>query len=446
MFEIFLWATLVLCIGSAAVAYLQTRDCFHPLMVLTPILAVLYWFMPWKLSGDGSINSFLDSAQMDFVQTINFCGCAALIAGCFAARGRRIRMGIITPSTRLLLLPQVRQAAYIIGATAFAMWSVTIFNVGGLSGAFGTAYGSGWSETGYLRDAILALLPALLLLMPSFLLPNWSPGLKIAVVLFSFPLVLQGILGARRGPTFMIGATLFFASYLYRGKRPAMLKMMLGGALLSYLVLFLVTNRGKIYLGSTFDVSYSVSDILASGSGGNEYIYGAGAILSAENTGHFYWGRRYLAQIAVRPVPRQWWPTKYADFGVPELEVNAGTGGVGLKDTLGWAGIVGAAPGVVSDFWLEFHWLEFPVLALIGWLYGRCWRKAVEFGGPWILQYIVLVSLSLYFVMQTGEAVIFRLVILSTPIWVSWRWAFRKAEAGIRLRNQQARLAPAGSL
>jgi hypothetical protein len=119
------------------------------------------------------------------------------------------------------------------------------------------------------------------------------------------------------------------------------------------------------------------------------------------------------------------WPDKYADFGVPELEVNAGTGGTSFRNTVGWAGAIGSAPGLVADLWIEFRWFVFPVLTLIGWLYGRCWMKAVSAGGPWILQYIVLVALSLYLVMQTIEAALFRCIILSVPMWVAWRWVNR---------------------
>ncbi len=34
-------------------------------------------------------------------------------------------------------------------------------------------------------------------------------------------------------------------------------------------------------------------------------------------------------------------------------------------------------------------------------------------------------ALSIYLVMQTMEAVIFRTLLLSIPSWLSWRWAMR---------------------
>ena len=136
--------------------------------------------------------------------------------------------------------------------------------------------------------------------------------------------------------------------------------------------------------------------------------------------GHFFWGRRYAAQILVRPIPRAIWPTKYADFGVPELDHNAGTG-EGFSEALGWKGADGSAPCLVADLWLEFRWLALVALFGIGRLYGLVWRKMRIEGGIWDAQYVILSALSIYLVMQTIEAVLFRLIVLSLPMWLLWR-------------------------
>jgi hypothetical protein len=384
---------------------------------------MMYWFMPWSLTRNGSIYSYVDESQLEFVQGLNFAGILCIILGCFAAGLKRLASGYVPALTRSLASPNVCRGGYILGSIGLAAWMTTIVSVGGLSVAFGTAYSGGWSDYGYVREATLTVLPALLLLMPSMLQEKWSSSLKAAVAAFSAPLLFQGLLGARRGPTFMIVAALGLAWYLYRARRPSLLKTLLGGAALGYLMLFLVLNRSEIYLGSHFNFEYDVTSMLVAPGEGNEYIYGAGSILNTEATGRFFWGRRYLAQILVRPIPRQIWPNKYADFGVPELEVNAGTGGDAAGSTLGWVGAPGSAPGLIADLWIEFSWLEFPVLFLIGYAYGRCWRNAIQKGGPWVLQYIILIAISLYLVMQTGEAVIFRFLIFSLPIWVIWRTA-----------------------
>jgi hypothetical protein len=104
---------------------------------------------------------------------------------------------------------------------------------------------------------------------------------------------------------------------------------------------------------------------------------------------------------------------------------NGGTG-EGFAETLGWEGAEGSAPGIVADLWLEFRWLNFPFLFLMGQLYARVWRRTHTHGGVWITEYIMMSALSIYFVMQTMEAVIFRLLILSIPVWIAWFVAGRR--------------------
>jgi hypothetical protein len=193
--------------------------------------------------------------------------------------------------------------------------------------------------------------------------------------------------------------------------------------------LFLVTNRGSLYLGSEFEFTTDITSIVEKPDTGNEYIYGTGSLLAAEGRQNFYWGRRYAAQIFVRPIPSSIWPTKYADVGLPELvTANAGTG-EGFSEALGWVGADGSAPGIIADLWVEFRWLAIPVLGLIGRIYATVWRKAVVDGQAWTAQYIIISALSIYLVMQQMEAVIFRVLILSIPVWLVWRSALQTQNA-----------------
>ena len=96
---------------------------------------------------------------------------------------------------------------------------------------------------------------------------------------------------------------------------------------------------------------------------------------------------------------------------------------------MGWNGAPGSAPGVIGDLWLEFSWLAVPVLALMGYGYGWLWLRAAKFGGPWVSQYCIFFAISIYFVMQTMEAVIFRSIQMSIPIWITWTWAARRYES-----------------
>jgi hypothetical protein len=216
--------------------------------------------------------------------------------------------------------------------------------------------------------------------------------------------------------------------YINRPKRPPLLAVIGGGVLLGWFVLFLVTNRSSIYIGSSFDMKTDVSNMVAKPDTGNEFIYGTGTVISSERRNHYFWMRRYLAQIMVRPIPSAIWPTKYDDFGVPELLFNAGTG-EGFGSTLGWVGANGSAPGIIADLWVEVWWFAIILMAILGWSYGTIWKKAVTCGGPWSSQYVIVSALSIYLVMQTGEAVIFRTILLSVPCWLSWKWALRPESA-----------------
>ena len=445
VYELLLVAAVVVAIGGAVIALDGSRDVFHPLLFIGPMLAFLYGWMPWQLYHAGGLAQYLDGAQLVDVQRLFVLGVFAFVASCLAAGVRVKRQsgekGSAPPS------PVVARRLLIGGASAGSIglicWGITIVNVGGFVNAYSSSYSGGWDDSGYVRDGSLLLLTGILLAVSA-----WSMGAprgwSLAVItLYGTPWLSQALLMARRGPTFAVVLVVLMGWYFNRSKRPPILAVALLGGCLGWLVLFLVTNRSSIYLGSSFDVTTDVSDIVEKPDTGNEYIYGSGTVLAAERRDHYFWMRRYLAQVMVRPIPSAIWPTKYEDFGVPELLHNAGTG-EGFGDALGWVGAAGSAPGIVADLWVELWWLAVPAMGLLGYTYGWVWRRAVIRGGPWTSQYIILSALSIYLVMQTMEAVIFRSILLSVPCWLTWRWALTAKvvagrTTGLR-RNAQPRI------
>ncbi len=429
MFELLLFLTVGIAMLSLLCALDGSRDVFHPLVFIGPMLAFLYGWMPWKLYSSGGLAQYLDIDQLTHVQTLNILGVFAFVLTCLAAGVRlpkqhRVELSRLSPiACRRLLF-----GAGITGTIGLLCWLTTIINVGGFVNAYSTSYSGGWDDSGYVRDGSLLLLTGVLLAVTS--LSAGAPRIPslVLISLFGFPWLSQALLMARRGPTFAFALVVLMGWYINRKKRPPILAVGALGLCLGWLVLFLVTNRGNIYLGSSFDVTTDVGNIVEKPDTGNEYIYGAGTVLSAERRDHYFWMRRYLAQILVRPIPSAIWPTKYEDFGVPELLHNAGTG-EGFADALGWVGANGSAPGIVADLFVEIWWLAIPAMALLGWVYGFTWRKAVTRGGPWSSQYVILSALSIYLVMQTMEAVIFRTLLLSIPCWMTWQWALRAPSA-----------------
>ena len=424
MFELLLVLTAVIILVGITIAFDGSRDAFHPMIYIGGMLLFLYAWMPFKLLQANGLERFFDRGQLQFVQGLNVLGVLAFVIACLSVgvrlRGPRATAVQLSEQTcnRLLI------GAAITGMVGLTCWSITIINVGGFVQAFSTSYSGGNDASGYVRDGSLLLLVGILLAMSAL-----SAGAALwrslpLMLLFGLPWLSSALLMGRRGPTFTLAVVLLMGWYINRSRRPPLLAVAIGGLCLGWFVLFLVTNRQSIYLGSSFEMKTDVSRMVDKPDTGNEYIYGTGTVLSSRKRDHYFWMRRYLAQVLVRPIPTAIWPTKYEDFGVPELLYNAGTG-EGFGDALGWVGAVGSAPGLIADLWVEVWWFAVALMGCLGLLYGFVWKRAVQRGGPWSSQYVVLSALSIYLVMQTMEAAIFRTLMLSIPCWLTWRWALR---------------------
>ncbi|MEJ7709652.1 MAG: hypothetical protein WKF84_07280 [Pyrinomonadaceae bacterium] len=219
---------------------------------------------------------------------------------------------------------------------------------------------------------------------------------------------------------------------MVRARRPQPLFFLVAGCGLGLLMLFLVSNRESIYLGSEWNLDKSVFDYLKvenpEHGTGNEYIYGGGTILHASVGEEYYWGRRYFAEVFVRPIPRQLWPNKYEAVGLEQLEQNAGAGGEELLDTIGWSGAFGAAPGMIADLWLEFWWFSLLALYAIGWGYAKVWRLACLKGNFYVVIYVFMASLSIFLIFQTIEAILVRFLFMAGSSWLVWSWAKAKTD------------------
>jgi hypothetical protein len=425
MFTFLIAAVAVVLLAAMSYAFTTTRDVFHPLIIIGPMMLFMYAWMPLQLNSVGALEGFFQADTLEHVQFINLLGVICFVIGCLSVR--RQPPPFSARSEGSITRGSLTLAATCIGSIGFGAWAVGLKNIGGLANlgdALVNGYGGGWDESGYIRDAPLMLFAALLLLLAVLARDGFRILPSCLFVLFLIPWLLQAIFASKRGPAFMVVTTVGMGWFLNRGTRPPLLLTIGTGVVLGFLMLFLVSNRGSIRFDSDQDLTTDVTAIVERPDTGNEYIYGAGGLLSSEQRQSFYWGRRYLAEMLIRPIPSAIWPNKYEDFGLPELTHNAGTG-EGFMETLGWEGAAGSAPGVVSDLWMEFWWLCLPALFVLGRVYATVWRRAVFFGGVWIPQYTIMSALSIYMVMQTVEAILFRLLMLSVPLQISWllaRW------------------------
>jgi hypothetical protein len=438
MFVALTWAVMAVVALAVWYAYAGSKDVFHPLMFIGPMMVFMYAWMPLKLDSFGGLAGFFQRDQLDYIQGINILGVTCFALGCLSVGCRlpaiRRPQPKVSPSTLVL-------CGAVLGCIGLGAWVTTVIHG---SGGDLTGYRGGWDDSGYIRDASLLLYPGFLLVLTAALRQGITLLHVALMVLCIGPEMIETAVSARRGPTFMIAVVLTVGWFMSRGKRPSLLLTGAAGGLLGLLMLFLVSNRQNIYLGSDRELTTDVTSIVEKPDTGNEYIYGAGTILSTQQRNSYYWGWRYLAQVLIRPIPSSVWPTKYEDFGLPELMHNAGTG-EGFAETLGWQGADGSAPGMIADLWVEFHWLNLGALFALGALYGYMWRKAQLEGGPWIAQYVIMAALSVYMVMQTMEAVIFRLLILSVPLHVAWRIARTREPVaqGIEYADGPARISAA---
>jgi hypothetical protein len=158
---------------------------------------------------------------------------------------------------------------------------------------------------------------------------------------------------------------------------------------------------------------------------GNEFIFGGGQIITFRNSGDFNWGRQYIVDFIVRPIPSQIWPTKYTDawrfLGMENL-YNLSEEGYGngsrFQTAYGWKGTKGAAPGLISDLWFNFSMLYVVACYFVGFGYGRTWRYAQMRGGVWLVSLGIITSLSVYLFWQNVESFGFRMLLMLGASWV----------------------------
>jgi oligosaccharide repeat unit polymerase len=371
---------------------------------------------------------YLGDDDLIYVQILNglgaICLCLGILLGSAPTPGNRApRPWLPTDEIRRRLAG----AAVVIGLIGLTAYLYMLANVGGFGGAYGQAYGGVWADTGYIRDLQYLTVTALVLLLAACTGRHPTRIEWIWILLFASPWLIHGLLGARRGPTFMVLVAFCAGWYFMRFRRPRLTTTMIGGLLLGLLLLFLVAHRDQISLGSDFAFEEDARTFAFEAESGNEFLYGAGAILHADASGAYWWGRRYLTMLFVRPVPRFLWPSKYDDaaalLGTPSIETNMGVGTDVLHETVGWIGATGAAPGLVADMWIEFWWASFLAILLIGWCYGRAWSKAVTRGGIWVALYCLMFSVSIFLVMQSLEAMLFRFLLLAVPSLFAWWYA-----------------------
>jgi oligosaccharide repeat unit polymerase len=410
-----------------ALAYWRSRDALHPMVILGPFLIYVFVVRPLLLTASGELDAFLSISQMAFAQTLFMLGivllCAGLLYG-ISRRPGRIRFET-EPRTRRRLV----YVACLLGTLAVLTYSIQLTISGGLFAVYSrrkaylSSTGSGWID-----ELVNLSIPAVALLLLAWQGQRGRRHYLFLALLFASPLLIHGFLGARRGPTFIILATFLVAWYIGSGRRISLWKVVTRFAVIGVLLVFLVSQRHKIYLGSDF--SFGVRDLWnalvpteVSNADDTVFAYGSVNVYSA--TGTHYWGLRYATTYLIRPIPRQLWPTKYEDLGLGWMATQRDVSGIGdaqWREVLGWIPVRGSAVGFVGDLFLEFSWPGLLGCLALGRFFGWLWTRAREWGSVWTLLYIEAIALSVYVATQSVSAVFHRFLFLALPTWLLWRF------------------------
>jgi hypothetical protein len=428
-FQLAAFLTGIVLFAAASLAYVTTRDTLHPMIYLGGMAFFLDAFLPLYLefTQPDELRGYFRQADLDYAQTIAFLGILSLCAGVWWG-AHRAPAYFQAPRLELTTVAHARlvRAAIVLAVLGLIAWVYQIIAAGGLYAVYGRPYGWFGTDGGYVGEAFQFGLPGVLLLLLSRGPRRLQAGDLVWISIALLPLLGHGLLGARRSPTFMALVGVGVMWYVARARRPKLGVALLGGLALGLLLLFLLSNRERIYLG-TDSIFSGPADAHALEVGpGNEFVFGAAAALNAESVGGFMWGRRYLIVLFVRPIPRSLWPTKYADaarfLNVPNpdhLEKDPQL--TDFTRSVGWTAAIGSAPGGVFDLWLEFWWGYLLAAFAVGWAWGLAYRRALSQGGFSRALYALMTALSIFFVMQGLEAFAFRALLLGAVMWLGWR-------------------------
>ena len=318
----------------------------------------------------------------------------------------------------------------VLGGVAVAAFAYMTTSAGGLLASYGQAKGGAGSQVGWLSKAPMMALPAIVLLFIGWSGNVMTWGHIATIAAFASPHLIHGILGTRRGPAFSIFATLFFGAFVIRRQRPRVITILAAMFGIGVLVLFLINNRDRIYLGGDVLAEWSQpgyrTAVSESGAEdvGEDWLFSAGVILTSRDSGTHFWGTRYLMNMFVRPIPRAVWPTKYEDTGFGWIDGQSDMEGMADSEwvrAVGWIPVRGAAAGLVADTFLEFSYFGIVACALAGWFYGYVWWRMIRSGGVWTILFVIATSLCIYVPTQNVTAWLYRFMLMGVPMIIVWK-------------------------
>lgn len=314
-----MYPTLLLLTGlviafGAFYAYRRTRDAFHPAIIVAPPLGFVYVVWPLLLNREGDLTWLIGTEGLVYVAALYLGAVFAFYVGLLRLPGPRtlayVRAqgrGAAESLFSIALTPVMRRRIFYLaiglGLIALLAYVHMIMNVGGLVDAYSRAKGGGRAGSGYIGEAILLAFPAILLLAIA------RQGLGrvrrsdiLIALLIASPHLLQGTLGGRRGPLFLVLAVLFFAWLIAHGRRPKLRTVVLALVVIGMAVVVVQSQRQHLYLGSgaEFEAGRVTKILQPDTLEHNDYVAGVATVLTRQFYGDYFWGGA-LFHNCIRP-------------------------------------------------------------------------------------------------------------------------------------------------
>jgi oligosaccharide repeat unit polymerase len=452
MFEQLLWLTAGGLVASVGIAYLRTKDPLHPLMYLGPMLFYIYAMIPLTLYyRDLLSHHFSDESDLLFAQAVVASGLLCFCLGCLRnnvssahIHARRLDLNFSPPVRRKLMV-----LSYVLAAVGIGVFLYIMARSGGIMEVYSTPKGGGRAESGYVSSAPLLTIPAMILYLLAQQGRKMNGKTAGLMILFISPHIIHGFLAASRGTTFLALGALVFGWYLTSPRRPSVRTLIAAIVGIGLLMIFLKSQRREIYIGSDFEFNqerFQETLVPTDRDSADNYAYTWGLILMSRHYNMHYWGKRYAVQLFVRPIPKQFWPTKYEDTGMANMVTMPGGGGFSMGQwfsALGWLPNAGSATGFVADAFLEFSWGGLVVCYLIGFLYSYLWKQSILRKGIWTVVYFEACVVSVFLPTQgLSTAWAYRFIYLAVPTVLIWRFAISSMAGRVRRIPLMRRLSP----
>ncbi len=433
MLKELIWLTGAVPLLCMVIAYLRSRDAFHPLMYLGPMLIYIYAFRPGTYFYQDLLQSYFpDESKLAWAQLVQFASVTAFCLGCLRIRVPPQAVRRMTGPIHLsaALQKRMEQISFIIAAIGLASYFYTLSTVGGFVESYSRPKGGGafGGMSGYITSAPLLTIPATIMYLLSQRGRRLTAKTAAMVALFVSPHMIQGLLGGSRGAFFLAAVTVIVGWYLARSRRPGFRAVVAGIVVIGTIMLLLHVYRKQIYLGSEFEFeTVPLKEVIAPSklAISDATTYSWGLILASDYHNVHYWGLRYATQLFIRPIPKQLWPTKYEDVGMGWMVTRPGSAGLlpsDWQEATGWIPEAGSSSGFVPDTFLEFGWGGLVVCYLIGYFYAWLWRKSILAGGIWIVIYFEACVVSVYLPTQgLSSAWAYRFIFLAVPTILIWK-------------------------